>query len=293
MKLKTIYRLTKVFTFSQVRATGKSGILNFLGKPFALFLIDVAAFVVAFIFAKGLSIILTDKSIAVSLMADLPMFLVFMVMLSGLMLEMSYSFSFLSTDMVNYLPISASEYVLASSSSIVFTYSPYMALGLGSALGLALKFGLFGAWVMTALMSLFGMFIGAFGIEMLRAFTNRASSLLYRRSGKAVLFLRMVVLIASFVLIQLLFNPQVMFFIMKKVTGAAEAVSYFPLFWPSLAITNFIEANPIPVKAAMGLMGLLEPVYRLPMCPPSAANLARIEKVLESAGLLGRVRVAG
>ena len=31
---------------------------------------------------------------------------------------------------------------------------------------------------------------------------------------------------------------------------------------------NFVESNPIPVKAAMALMGLLEPVYRLPMCPP-------------------------
>lgn len=56
---------------------------------------------------------------------------------------------------------------------------------------------------------------------------------------------------------------------------------------------NFVESNPTPVKAAMGLMGLLDPVYRLPMCPPSPANLARIEKVLESIGLLGRVRVAG
>ncbi len=56
---------------------------------------------------------------------------------------------------------------------------------------------------------------------------------------------------------------------------------------------NFVESNPIPVKAAMGLMGLLEPVYRLPMCPPSATNLARIEKVLESVGLSGGVRVAG
>jgi len=55
---------------------------------------------------------------------------------------------------------------------------------------------------------------------------------------------------------------------------------------------NFIESNPIPVKAAMALMGLLEPVYRLPMCPPGAENLARIEHVLESAGLLGRVPVA-
>ena len=47
---------------------------------------------------------------------------------------------------------------------------------------------------------------------------------------------------------------------------------------------NFVESNPIPVKAAMALMGLLEPVYRLPMVPPGPASLAKIEKVLESVG---------
>jgi 4-hydroxy-tetrahydrodipicolinate synthase len=56
---------------------------------------------------------------------------------------------------------------------------------------------------------------------------------------------------------------------------------------------NFVESNPIPVKAAMGLMGLLDPVYRLPMCAPGAASLAKIEKVLESVGLAGSVSVAG
>jgi 4-hydroxy-tetrahydrodipicolinate synthase len=55
---------------------------------------------------------------------------------------------------------------------------------------------------------------------------------------------------------------------------------------------NFVESNPIPVKAAMGLMGLLDPVYRLPMTPPSSANLARIAKVLEAAGLLRRASLA-
>jgi 4-hydroxy-tetrahydrodipicolinate synthase len=55
---------------------------------------------------------------------------------------------------------------------------------------------------------------------------------------------------------------------------------------------NFIESNPIPVKAAMGIMGLLTPAMRLPMCPPSTANLAKIEKTLESVGLLGRAPVA-
>ena len=56
---------------------------------------------------------------------------------------------------------------------------------------------------------------------------------------------------------------------------------------------NFVESNPIPVKAAMAAMGLLEPVWRLPMVPPSPANQARIERVLESLGLSRRVPVAG
>ena len=65
--------------------------------------------------------------------------------------------------------------------------------------------------------------------------------------------------------------------------AAARAIQarYLPLM-----NVNFVESNPIPVKAAMALMGLLDPVYRLPMVPPSAANLAKIEKVLESVGLL-------
>ena len=49
---------------------------------------------------------------------------------------------------------------------------------------------------------------------------------------------------------------------------------------------NFVESNPIPVKAAMALMGLLEPVWRLPLVPPRPASLARIEKVLHETGLL-------
>ena len=71
-------------------------------------------------------------------------------------------------------------------------------------------------------------------------------------------------------------------------TARAIQARYLPLM-----NVNFIESNPIPVKAAMGLMGLLDPVYRLPMCPPSAASLAKIEKVLESVGLAGSVSVAG
>jgi 4-hydroxy-tetrahydrodipicolinate synthase len=56
---------------------------------------------------------------------------------------------------------------------------------------------------------------------------------------------------------------------------------------------NFVESNPIPVKEAMAMMGLLEPVFRLPLCRAGEPNRARIEKVLEPLGLLRGVRVAG
>jgi 4-hydroxy-tetrahydrodipicolinate synthase len=58
---------------------------------------------------------------------------------------------------------------------------------------------------------------------------------------------------------------------------------------------NFIESNPIPVKAAMSMMGLLEAVWRLPLCEPKPENGARIETVLASVGLTveRRMPVAG
>jgi 4-hydroxy-tetrahydrodipicolinate synthase len=55
---------------------------------------------------------------------------------------------------------------------------------------------------------------------------------------------------------------------------------------------NFIESNPGPVKAAMAEMGLLEPVWRLPLVPPKIENLEKIRGVLESTGLLGKVHAA-
>ncbi len=49
---------------------------------------------------------------------------------------------------------------------------------------------------------------------------------------------------------------------------------------------NFVESNPIPVKAALAMMGLIEEVYRLPLCPISDGARARVSAVLESLGLL-------
>jgi len=48
---------------------------------------------------------------------------------------------------------------------------------------------------------------------------------------------------------------------------------------------NFIESSPIPVKAAMAMMGLLEEIYRLPLVPARPASRDRIAQVLRDLGL--------
>jgi 4-hydroxy-tetrahydrodipicolinate synthase len=48
----------------------------------------------------------------------------------------------------------------------------------------------------------------------------------------------------------------------------------------------FIDTNPIPVKAAMAMRGMVEEIYRLPMCSTSDENKAVLRKTLAAAGIL-------
>ncbi len=50
----------------------------------------------------------------------------------------------------------------------------------------------------------------------------------------------------------------------------------FPLF-----TDLFIETNPIPIKSAMAMRGLIEEVYRLPLCEPSDKTRARLAECLK------------
>jgi 4-hydroxy-tetrahydrodipicolinate synthase len=48
----------------------------------------------------------------------------------------------------------------------------------------------------------------------------------------------------------------------------------------------FVDTNPIPVKAAMAMMGLCEEVYRLPLCETSEANKAKVRECLKQLKLV-------
>ena len=66
-------------------------------------------------------------------------------------------------------------------------------------------------------------------------------------------------------------------------TDTAKALHY-KLF--ELAKVLFIETNPIPVKTALGLMGMIRPELRLPLCEMDPKNKEQLKKVLKNLGLL-------
>jgi 4-hydroxy-tetrahydrodipicolinate synthase len=55
---------------------------------------------------------------------------------------------------------------------------------------------------------------------------------------------------------------------------------YYPIFKDL-----FIETNPIPVKAALAMMGVIEEEYRLPLVPMSAKNRETLRETLKAAGV--------
>jgi 4-hydroxy-tetrahydrodipicolinate synthase len=48
----------------------------------------------------------------------------------------------------------------------------------------------------------------------------------------------------------------------------------------------FLETNPIPVKAALGLMGKIQPEFRLPLCTPAEPNIEKLRVILARYGLI-------
>src|SRR5438046_10137165 len=51
---------------------------------------------------------------------------------------------------------------------------------------------------------------------------------------------------------------------------------------------NFLESNPLPVKAVLAMMGKIEEVYRLPLLPMRRDTRSRLQKVATEVGLIAK-----
>jgi len=48
----------------------------------------------------------------------------------------------------------------------------------------------------------------------------------------------------------------------------------------------FVETNPVPVKAALAMLGLIQEEYRLPLVPLAQASRAKLTATLKGCGIL-------
>jgi 4-hydroxy-tetrahydrodipicolinate synthase len=56
---------------------------------------------------------------------------------------------------------------------------------------------------------------------------------------------------------------------------------------------NFIESNPLPVKAVLAMMGKIEEVYRLPLLPMRRDTRSKLQRIANEAGLIARTTAPG
>ena len=68
--------------------------------------------------------------------------------------------------------------------------------------------------------------------------------------------------------------------------GKTRAALQLHQRWARLFKDLFIETNPLPVKAALAMLGHIEEEYRLPLVPMAAKNRATLQQTLKACGLL-------
>jgi hypothetical protein len=176
----------------------------------------------------------------------IPSFIAFFAMMYSLMYEFGQSSSAASTDMINWLPIRAGDYVLASTLSTLYYVSQMVAIILGASLGVAVHVGALDLFFLSSALGLMSAFLGAFVLEAVRALMNRTSGVLGGR-GRAALYIRMVLsllLMASFYLI---YNTEILFRIVGWFSGNVNRAWFVPLLWPSLVVVSFMRADTLGV----------------------------------------------
>lgn len=303
MNLKTALRLAKVIALSSTRSGrarsqtprgfAKSPTLNlFLSVViFALVcLLTLSLVGVPGMDAPFLTLLYTQVTIF------LPSFMTFLSMMYSFMFEFSQSSSAASTDMVNWLPITAGEFVLGSSLTTMYFISPIASAFLGASFALAIVTGMFSLWVLSSLLGVLGCFLGAFGLETVRALLNRTTSALSRRGGQSVLIIRMLLSVLLFAAFYVITNVNVLTKIVGWFAGSIRGAWIVPLLWPSLAIISHIQRAPLGTLAYSILSLLLTSSFfwlgvvlraRYWAPVPVSIRLQPVKESVRGKGLLG------
>jgi hypothetical protein len=262
MNFETIYQLSVVLTKSQLRGTQRRKLsARWFSNPLVIIIVD--AILIGALGTGGYfltskvptDLVATVEQLDLQALIGIPTITTFMMILFGILSELSQPIQSTSTDLVNWLPISPTEFVVGSTISVSYTYSFLPSFFLAIALGPALYFGHGPIFVASAAMALVSLLIGSSAVELLRTMTNRISSSFYRKSGRSGIFLRLGLTILLLVCFQLLFSSRIVVSLLRGLTQTVNTVWYVPVVWPSLAVQTLGGAATF-TPVAFGLLSI-------------------------------------
>lgn len=259
MRPALIVNLSSVLFKSYLRAGRQARVGRFYSHPKVMLVADLAAFIASFALLQyvlprvPVEIVELMQPLAWQALVGFPIILTSAIIVAGLMFELGQTAGLSSSEAVNWLPVSPSEYVAASAISIATLYSVFFAVGVGVTLPLALEFGLMYVWPVAMLLSVLGMFLGAFIVEILRAAMNRVSSTVYGKRGRFGILSRLVLLVLLFVAVQMAFSPYILYAALGVIAAGVDVAWVVPVIWPSVALIRLIRLEMLPALAFVAL----------------------------------------
>lgn len=248
MKLGNVKRLASILLLSQLRLRGEKG-RSWLRTPRGLMAVNLIVFLGSLILVYSILQMVPEEDalpirlLSTQIMSFLPLITLSFMIIYSMLFIIGESAQFSSSEIINYMPVTATEFVLASTLSTAYMYLYILTAVLGISLALAAHFGALGIWGMAALLSAFFMVVGGFVGEVIRALVNRASSSFSKRGGRSAIFTRAVLIVAILAVSQLIFNPNLMFRLLQSFAPQMYAIWFIPVMWPSMAVLEQAAGN--------------------------------------------------
>jgi len=248
LKWSTVRSLASVLFKSYFRAS-RFGRRSRLSNPLVTVSLDMILFAIPFALLMYLlplvppELMSLVQTLAVQSLIVLPVILTSAVILAGILFELGQTSGLASSEAVNWLPVSPREYVVASSVSVVFTYSPLLFISLGVTIPLALSIGMLSVVPFFILVSVLAFIWGAVIVEALRSVMNRISTTLYKKSGRLGVILRIALVVVLLVAVQMAFNPYILYTALSGIVAGVNLAWFVPVIWPSVAVVSFLTSD--------------------------------------------------
>jgi hypothetical protein len=244
LNLHRVRRLWGVLLISQFRSgRSTSDPSSFFGRTYAMIVLDVALFLGAAGIAEAIVRTLpedpaTFAAVFAAAAPFVPFLAVGVVAIAGVLFELTATARFSGSDAANWLPITPSEYTVASASAIATSYSPVAVLLLGGLLPIAFAGNDGTTYLLAFLLGGLGLLEGGLLVEIVRSISQRSGRASSGRVGSVAIVVRAALIVAIIVVFDLAFNPVFLLGFLNVLTGNPIVAGAVPILWPTEALID-------------------------------------------------------